>query len=322
MSKIIISHSTAFLLYRKYRIMQHQAKSIDSSKYNKSILNECLKEILEEIKENQISKLDVLVFQKEKSHAKQNIHFHCWTGNLPLNYLISINDKYSVVCPEFLFCLFANSLSYVRLFQVGLEMCGTYVIDKSSEYGFLSSVQVLSSANKINKFAQLLKKAYPNFRAHARVFEVIKAISNLSASPQESRLYIMLCGSRKIGAYGLKNFYLNQTISISSEAKIIAGQKEIKSDLVNKRTKIVIEYDSNTFHDSFNQNNKDKRRLDALTYDGWKTISVVPDQLKSVETFDKIARYLLTINGQEKRIRRKGFEQKTNSLFKLLYTYQ
>lgn len=97
---------------------------------------------------------------------------------------------------------------------------------------------------------------------------VANLLSDFSASPQESRLYIILTLPRSYGGFGVKNLKFNCRIGLSKEAQTICGKKHIKPDLCNPKTKIAIEYDSDAYHSEISQNRTDKKRLDALMYDG------------------------------------------------------
>ena len=97
---------------------------------------------------------------------------------------------------------------------------------------------------------------------------ICKYAKEQSASPMESRLYIKLCGPRIKGFYECKNIKLNQQVKLSNKAKLIAGQDIVVPDLSCKSKKVAIEYDSAKFHESTTQGQRDKRRRDALVYDG------------------------------------------------------
>lgn len=97
---------------------------------------------------------------------------------------------------------------------------------------------------------------------------VANLLSDFSASPQESRLYIILTLPRSYGGFGLKDLKFNCRIKLSKEAQTICGRTHIKPDLCNLKNKVAIEYDSDTFHSEISQNRTDKKRLDALNYDG------------------------------------------------------
>ena len=84
----------------------------------------------------------------------------------------------------------------------------------------------------------------------------------------ESRLYIKIAGPRSKGLYGCKKLIFNKTTKISNSAKKIAGQEYIRPDLSNATNKVAIEYDSAVFHKNTEQAQRDKRRRDALVYDG------------------------------------------------------
>lgn len=84
----------------------------------------------------------------------------------------------------------------------------------------------------------------------------------------ESRLYYKLCGPRNMGLYGCKDLIMNCDVQLSAGAKTISGQEFVRPDILCYKSKVAIEYDSAQYHENVSQGQRDKRRRDALVYDG------------------------------------------------------
>lgn len=141
---------------------------------------------------------------------------------------------------------------------------------------------------------------------------------NNSASPLESRLGIVLGGSRKIGAFQINNIEMNVPVRLSTSASEICGQRQVIPDLSIPAKKVAIEYDSDAFHDNGNQNRRDKKRIDALQHDGWQVFSFVADQFYNVNVLKHMARDILKANGQSIRIRSANFDIHLSDLLRNL----
>lgn len=317
MNYIIISHNSAFNIYRSYR----SKNNIKLSTCDIHLTNFCIKQNLKEIKNflNQwmptdIALKDFMFTEKNSSHHTADISFHYFKGKLPNKSLLKIRENIYVVCPELMFCQMASILSIEKLMLLGLEICGNYTVLPNPDSSLSTNIRPLTSTEKIQDYVLKFIKYNPGFKGCRKVLDVIKFLKNNSASPLESRLYTILCFPRKYGGYGLKNAVLNKEISLSKHASKIVRQKIIKPDICVQKKKIAIEYDSDQFHDNSFQNRKDKLRLDALTYDGWKVFSFVTGQLNNIESLDKMAMMILKANGQSTRNRMKDFYSRRNKL--------
>ena len=187
---------------------------------------------------------------------------------MPAYSFVKISNEIYVASPELLFFQLANKYSIEKLFILGMEICGTYCLNKSEISPFTTNLIPLTSTYRIRKYLTNLHRLNNNSRGIKKSISVASYLEDNSASPQESNLYIRLCAPRKYGGYGIKGFELNKKIKLSNQAASILGNKTIRPDLCNTTKKIAIEYDSSTFHDNVMQNTKDKLRLDALHNDG------------------------------------------------------
>ena len=211
--------------------------------------------------------------------------------------------------PEELFCSLAKRVTKEALLLLGLELCGTYSIDKrldSCEF----NVEPLTNPKKIEDHILHVKKFKKNPGCINKALYVAGYLEGMAASPAEALLYAKLCLPRGMGGFGVKNLCFNKRIVLSKSAAKIAGQRDIYIDLSNPASKVAIEYDSEQFHDNSQQNIRDKRRLDALYSDGWKIFSIVKPQLNERSVFNEIAELILKANGQSARISVKHFLQK------------
>lgn len=169
--------------------------------------------------------------------------------------------------PELLLIQLASALPYSQLALIAFEMCGTYAIDPCAR-NFVSDLAPATTPKKIEQYVKDYARLNPHFKGKRKIEAILAILKEGAASPMESRLFIKLCGARKDGFYGCRGLDMNLPVQLSTEACKIAGQPIVYPDLLSSKFKIAIEYNSAQYHESNKQGQKDRRRRDALVYDG------------------------------------------------------
>lgn len=321
----IISHKTAFKYYRYFRNNRYLSFSNDLPLQPKlKIPEKCMRKNIifakQEI-ENLINerKIDFLIRENANIHIGKDFVQHSTHLKYPKDSFRVINDGLYIPCPEMLFYQLSQILKFSDLMLAGLELCGSFTISKDITQNLTTDINQVTSKTKIINF--LNKLHAQNSHAQSIWYAKMAAhyLADGSNSPQESRLFIMLCGPRRYGGYGIKNMLLNQGVKLSNKSKKILNQNFIYPDICNKDKKIAIEYDSKEFHDNTDQNTKDKLRIDVLQRDGWRVISFVGSNTYNIDALHIMALDILNFNGQDKRIHTRNFEMKRNQLHSELY---
>ena len=186
---------------------------------------------------------------------------------LPRNSIMNFDDNISIVCPELLLLQMASLLPFLQFCLIAYEFCGTFTIDHNTK-NFVNNIEPITNKIKIENFIAKIEKKNKNAKSIKIIKNLLEVLEDGAASPMESRLFLKLCGNRKLGLYGCKNLKFNQNIEMSTQAQKIAGQRIIIPDIVNKQRKVAIEYNSSMFHEDSVQGQKDQKRRDALVYDG------------------------------------------------------
>lgn len=339
-STTILSHYTALELLRYSRI--HEA-SLSYSNHLKRANFHCSVSEFKELKFNLASllnyknKIDILVTSdasrvKSKALTKDIVNHVC-SVNLPTRSFVKIRcsdkeiqskifDKVVISSPELVFLQLAEnklSMSFIGLALYGMELCGKYVVSDCGQ-GFSGVKTPLTTKIKIQNY--LTRVTSKHIRGFIRAKYTVKWIANNSASPMESKMYIVLCGPRKYGAYQIKSAVLNKKISLSEGAKIICGQTYIIPDMKIKNFNIAIEYDSKQYHEKYIQGQKDKRRRDALCHDGWKVFTIVNTQIGNINIMNNIVKDIVKAYGRQLEIRTANFNDKQYKLFTAYFGLQ
>lgn len=250
--------------------------------------------------------IEVLVNSKNQTHKNRNFKYRVCTTPLPKNSIRQLSENVYYVGPELLLVQLSSVLPYAQLALIALELCGKYSIDPKT-HTFVKDLMPATTPEKIAKFVKNYEKHNPHFRGKVKLNDAMDFVKENSASPMESRLFIKLCGKRKAGFYGCRDLSLNQSVQLSVDAAKIAGQKIVVPDIINQGRKVAIEYNSAQYHESSEQGQKDARRRDALVFDGWKVISITPQQYFNEQTFHVLAIQILKDLGQNYRFQVTNF---------------
>lgn len=323
MHNLIVSHYSALSIYRNMRYFG--LKDLKQINYKQIKLPNLSKPLItfSDIPNSAIedSKLHILIFSQKNIRHIKDVDVHCCNNRISVKSFVELNNDILIPKPELLFCQMSRLLSFEQLCLLGMEMCGTYTFDNNRHEQIRHDVRPLSNSRNILNYAKHLQKNYNNFQGIRKALQAAQIVADNSASPQESKLFIMLCSSHKYGGYSISNMILNHEIILSKKAQQIAGQNCIKPDICNLKNKVSIEYDSNQYHDNMKQNEKDKRRYDAMYHDGWKVFNIVPSQLYNDIIFNHLALDILKANKQTTRIRFKNFHFKSSELMENLNSF-
>lgn len=272
--ELFISHITALKYYRHLR---YALNNLTNEVLQESKKFSVPEKLIYENVEDEILSLNKLLLDgkpefmiSSKNCCNKNKHYKLHYTNMSYlkNSFVAISDSLYLPKPELLFYQLSNSLDKEQALLVGYELCGNYSFSENNQEGFIANVEPLTNKTNILKYINKLDKLNNEYKGLSKAKSFANSIYENSNSPQESRACILLCSKRSDGGYGLKGFKLNQKIPLSKEAAQICFQNTIMPDLSNTANKIAIEYDSSEFHDNFEQNQKDKLRINALQHDG------------------------------------------------------
>lgn len=208
-----------------------------------------------------------LTGNKNYNRHNKDITFHYSKHPYIRNSFLKYAENIFVSAPPLLFYQLASILPIEQLARIGLEMCGTYSISSSSVDGYIYNLPPLTTSRKIRSYVYNLNKKHQRQPGVKKALRASSLLIDNCASPQESNLYLKLAMPRDLGGYEISSLKANTQIQLSTQAREILKFPTIRPDLCNTKTKVAIEYDSNTFHDNTGQNAKDKLRAAALQHD-------------------------------------------------------
>ena len=208
---------------------------------------------------------------------------HRLPAHLPPNSFIHITDDIYISSPELCFLLAAREMTPDELVYLACNLCAIYVKDPYDQYGQRHR-DPIASVESIKKYLNKCTRV----RGVQDAKKAIQYALNCSNSPRESQLATVGVLPQSYGGYGIYRPDLNLDLNLSKNGAEFLRRKTICCDMIWKKQRIVLEYDSNLSHMNAPQVYKDKRRSTALSFSNYKTISITDEQLQSFRSIEEL----------------------------------
>ncbi len=246
-----------------------------------------------------------------------SLKMHLLSEHLPDNSFVEVAAGVYVCSPELCFLQAARDLSLHELVLLGNELCAIYKRDPYSPYN-QSRRDMLMTKKSLNKFLDGAKdiKGVKNAKRAAQY------ILERANSPIEARLAVLAALPFRYGGYGLKNTLLNYFVRMTPKGAEHLGRTSCCCDMVWKEEKVVLEYDSNLSHLDIDQHFYDKKRSTALTFSGYKVISVTAEQIRDFRGIEQLFLSVRNAVGLKNRkdIVQKYFELRREVIQRIMFT--
>lgn len=263
----------------------------------------CIEAVIgKEVMESKID--DITVIGHNARFPLNGKKVHSTEMHLPGKSIVTLNGI-KVSSPELLFLELANKLDIQRLILLGLQMC-------SHPPGCPS--RAITTKQKLERF--ISKTA--GHRGHRKAMRALKYIENGSASIMESLAYMILTLPHALGGYGLKGAVFNYEVKLGNNASMRLDQGRCFLDLYYRQTKIGVEYDSFTFHNSPSEQGKDAVRSAVLRRQGIEVLHLYTIQLYDKDACRDFAYNLAAHLGKRIQICTKKFDEMHTLLRSLL----
>jgi len=235
--------------------------------------------------------------------GRKEIKQHVFKGKTHAGCFICVNDALFVSSPEFCFVQMAGVLPFVRLIELGYELCGSYSIcaveDPNAPARGFHRRDPLTSTKKLEAFVTRMN----GVKGQQKAMLALRYILNNSASPMETKLAIFLILPYKLGGYSLAKPELNKRIIPSKLDKRFSGKTSFECDLFWPEYNLDVEYDSELYHTGKDQVAEDSKRRNSLMMMGIQVITVTKQQLYDNKEFEYAVRSIAKC--LKKRIRYK-----------------
>ena len=218
-----------------------------------------------------------------RSTSKLVVNRLCST-DLPTGSFVKVSERVYVSSPEFCFLQMARHLSHGMLVNLGLEICGAYVLAPESSEGFLPS-EPIATPTTLREYLERAGGVHGVKSARRAVGCVLSG----SASPMESALVELLCLPGSFGGYDLPWPEMNPRVSVWVGEGLRRRQHTYRCDLYWARRRVAVEYDSDLAHTGPERIARDARRRNNLASSGVSVVTVSRQQAYSMEAFDEVA---------------------------------
>lgn len=216
----------------------------------------------------------------------------------PTGSFVLLPEGHLLPSPALTILGLAGKLPLFKVAECACELCGSYRKDQSDPRGMRDEPAVLTSAGL---------RAYLDGVISARGLraarEAAAFVADGSGSPMETIAMLLLSLSVRRGGAGLPKPEMNAAIEIPAGFRRLAGKSYVKADLLWRREKVIVEYDSDWAHGNPRALNSDAARRNALQGMGYTVISLTRSQLSEWGGFCEFARVvLLALRRREPRV--------------------
>lgn len=161
------------------------------------------------------------------------------------------------------------------------ELCGTYGVPIDVSRPFFTRNTPRTKPEQLEM--ELLQAGASKI---GMCIDALQYVCPGSASPVESKLGVLFTLSMRRGGYSLPKPYLNQTIELTKNARIIYPHQTVRPDFIWPEQRLIIEYDSAVFHTDVHENNRRKNEQDRARVNALQTMGYTVYSLESNEIYD------------------------------------
>jgi len=253
--------------------------------------------------------IDLMVSSKNAKWKSKVFKPHIYSGSVPDWSFIRLGAGVYVSSPSFCFFQMAGILPLVKLIELGLELCGTYSLPVNKEETMYGHPR-LTNANSLKAFTLQMK----GVKGQRKAYRALRYIADGSASPMETKLFMLLALQCKLGGHGLPAPKLNKRVDPRKAAKKMTNKKYFICDLFWPEANLAIEYDSDANHTGPDRINDDSKKRTALESSGIKVITVTNEQIQSAYELDIVAKEIAKRLGKQLRINDPKFKKAQREL--------
>ena len=240
--------------------------------------------------------IDILVPGSNPPRCPERYKPHKQHCKLPPHSLYPLWDGVHVVSPELCFVQMCQSLSFAGALELAMELCGTYALRPDDLEERAQRDYALIDANVLPRRLE----RWEELRGLPLARKAAKYVVGGSASPMETKLYLLLCLPLQYGGYNLGRPELNPELDLTPAEMQIVFTAKVKPDLLWRKQKLIVEYDGRQ-HEEEEQSKHDALRTTILEGKGYTIRRVMRHQLYNPLAFEAFAVSLGSFLGVRQR---------------------
>ena len=298
MASLFVSHSSALAYWRTnppWYVLEGGERDIRS-------IRDCARTLAEfqslNIPESEFgpAPFDILVPGSNPPRCPERFKPHKQIQRLPHHALYPLWNGVFVVSPELCFVQMCKSLSFVEALELGMELCGTYALRPDSLEGMAQRDYALIDSDALGRHVE----SWRELRGLVMARKVSRYLTGGSASPMETKLFLLLCLPLQYGGYNLGLPELNPKFDLAPDEMEILRGSSVKPDMLWRKQKLVIEYDGRQ-HEDEQQARYDAMRKTILEGRGYTVRQIKRHQLYNPLAFESFASSVRSFLGVRQR---------------------
>lgn len=245
--------------------------------------------------------LDILVSKRQELRPSQRLRPHIVRGKLPARSFVRARDGVLVATPEATFVQLASVLTLPQLLLVGMELCGTYLLDGSGEdeTGFAQRPRLITR-KRLAQYVGWCKGCDGLDLARTAV----RLLMDNSGSPRESVAVLALTIPKRHRGLGLPQPKLNHRRQVTRQNRAGTSQSQYYYDFYWIATKsmgkghpkrvrrVDGEYDSDSNHAGTLKLNDDAHRGNSVQYMGTAHVVITNADIEDADKLITVARQI------------------------------
>lgn len=194
------------------------------------------------------------------------------------------NLTLATVSPGFCLAQLVSELPLALLADLACSLAGLYRFAAAPTDSILDAKPLASLAD-MTEFLSSDPALYGSRRAR----EALALSIDRLGSPCEAAVYLLLCLPRRLGGHGFPKPEANAILQPSRCQGRTVSQRSYAPDLLWRKERLVVEYDSRAFHASPEKSAHDAQRRNDLESMGYKVVVITQAILSSPLLFEKAA---------------------------------
>lgn len=223
-----------------------------------------------------------------------------------VEYACEIDEGVYLPRPETVFIQMSQLLDAIDLARLGYEL--------SSSYAIVETV-IVPSKPLLHPESLRVESLSHSMRTQGTIQRALGHFIPGAESPAEVDLALKLFLPTFYGGLGLKGAQLNPVLPLSDGGRKAAGKSFCRADIFFEDAALDVEYDSDQWHGSEQQQTEDLKRRLVLQQEGYRVIPVTRADVSTPTSLNRLGLQIATARKRRLRLSSPDFERKQQQLF-------
>ena len=220
----------------------------------------------------------------------------------PSRSFCRLSEGIHVVGVELLFLELAPEFDLVALAFLGCELASAYtymedIFEEGVDASGLKSCAPLTSRRSLLEYLDRCEGRHCIAKARLAASFVLDD----AYSPMEICVGLLLTLPRRYGGFGLPKPDLNQEVEVDSEKGQGFRKRSIRFDMLWRKGRVALEYDSDSFHGSMDDLHDDSMRRNVARAMRFDVVTITSAEYQDVRCLERVARSIAKGIGHQMR---------------------